>query len=275
MKKTVAALAIAAVASAACSRGGSEERAFEWITELPAGTVVHLRNGAGSIDVKRASGQTAQVSASKHWRRGRSRDINFVVTQNGNDYYICAMWRNSGKCGASGYRGRNTGGFLAMFSLFNRHSDASADFEAELPANVVIDAKNTSGEVNIDGITGGVTAQTINGDVKATNVAGKVKLQTTNGDLVFSPDASATPDALSMNTTNGEIRAELPPGSEGNFDISTVNGDVRSSLPLANESKSPVGQHLRGQIGSLQRSVKLRSVNGSVVVTTKGTVDHQ
>jgi hypothetical protein len=264
-------LAVAAVVAAtACSRAGSDERAFEWVTELPAGSVVHLRNGSGSIEVKRATGQTAQVIGNRQWRRGRARDVNFVVTQSGNDYYICAMWRNSGRCGSSGYRGKNTGGFLAMFSLFHRNSDATADLIAELPAEVVVDASNSNGEVTIDGITGGVKARTVNGDVKATNVAGKVSLQTTNGSLDLAGDATANIESIALTTTNGEIHAQLPTNSEGAFDVSTVNGDVRSDFPLQATSKSTVGQHLRGQIGASERTVKLHSINGSVVLTRLG-----
>ncbi|HEY7394155.1 MAG TPA: DUF4097 family beta strand repeat-containing protein [Gemmatimonadaceae bacterium] len=268
MKKIIAVAAIAA--ATACSRGGSDDRAFEWVTELPAGSVVHLRNGSGSIEVKRADGQLAQVVGGRQWRRGRARDVKFVVTQNGNEYYICAMWRNSGRCAEKGYRGKNTGGFLAMFSLFHRNSDATANFTAELPANVLVDASNSNGEVTVDGITAGVKAHSINGDVKATNVAGKISLSTTNGSLELAADSTATIDAVALTTTNGQIHAELPTNSEGAFDISTVNGDVRSDFPLQLTSKSSRGNHLSGQIGSSERTIKLRSINGSVVLTRLG-----
>jgi len=263
--------AVAAIAAAtACSRGGSDDRAFEWATELPAGSVVHLRNGSGSIEVKRAAGQTAEVVGGRQWRRGRARDVKFVVTQSGNEFYICAMWRNSGRCAENGYRGKNTGGLLAMFSLFNRNSDATANLTAELPANVLVDASNWNGEVTVDGISAGVKAHSVNGDVKATNVGGKISLSTTNGSLELAADPTASVDAVALTTTNGQIRAELPTNSEGAFDVSTVNGDVHSDFPLQPTSKLPTGNHLRGQIGSSVRTIKLRSINGSVVLTRLG-----
>jgi hypothetical protein len=274
VKKTIALLVTAAAVSTACSRPGSDERALQWTSELPAGAVVHLRNGAGEIEVKPSHSQNAQVIGNREWRRGRARDIQFVVTQNGNDYYICAMWRNSGKCGATGYRGKNTGGFLAMFSLFNRNTDATANLVAELPANVIVDARNTHGDVTIDGISGGVTARTSNGDVKATNVGGKVSLTTTNGDLEFEAEPTASLADISLTTTNGDIRAALPPSAEGLFDLVSSNGDVKSDFPLAPTSKNR-SNHLRGQIGVASRPVKMRSTNGDVVVTRGGIVEHQ
>ena len=271
MKKTIAVLAFAGVAVGACRRAGSDE-AFQWVSELPAGTVIHLWNGAGSVEVNRAGGQTANITGSRHWKRGRSRDINFVVTQRGDEYYICAMWRNSGKCGGT-YRGKNTGGILSMLSLFNRKTDATADFEATLPANVVLDVRNTNGDVSIDGITGGVTAKTVNGDIDAENVGGKLSLSTTNGSL----EVSAAPDAsllgVLLNTTNGEIRAELPGSVEGAFDLSTVNGEVSSDFALesattSQHNKAP--RQLRGRIGSADQTIKMRTINGSVTVTRAG-----
>src|SRR4051812_11237221 len=98
-------LIAAVVCLTACSRPGSDQ-AFQWSNELPAGTVVHIRDGAGSIKVSRSNGQQAVVRGSRRWHRSKASDVKFVVTSRDGQYYICAMWRNSGKCDRS-YRGRN------------------------------------------------------------------------------------------------------------------------------------------------------------------------
>jgi hypothetical protein len=272
VKNRLVILAIAGLAATACSRPGSENRAFQWTTELPAGATVHVRNGAGDIVIHRAGGQTALVNGSKSWRRSHRNDIRFVVTQSGNDYYICAMWRASGKCGASGYRGRQTSSFLTMFSLFHRSNDAYANLVAEIPANVIVDARTTLGSVQIDGMTSGVTARTSNGTVQASNVSGPVSLTTTNGNVeLTAADALSPTDEIRLTTTNGEIRAELPAGIDGSFDLSVVNGAVQSDLSLPSSSKSRRGRHLQGQIGSSNRVVKMRAVSGMVSLRTRGT----
>jgi len=253
-----------------CSRPGTDDEAFKWTTELPAGAVVHFRNGVGDIQIKRASGSTIQVNGSRSWRKGRAKDVRFVVESSGNDFYVCAMWRNSGNCGAKGYRGRNTGGFLAMFSLFHRTTDATADFEAEVPANVTVDASTTSGEVEVEGLTSGVTATTVNGDVKAVNVGGRVNLRSTNGDVRLEAAEDAALEGVFLNTINGEIQAELPATVQGVFDLATTNGDVESEFPLTAMGKLSHGGHLKGQIGTSAEVFKLRSVNGSVSVTKRG-----
>jgi hypothetical protein len=263
-------VAISLFAASACSRPGSDD-AFKWTEALAPGAVVHIRDGAGNIEVRRAEGQTATISGSRRWQRSRAKDIKFVVTHTGNDYYVCAMWRASGKCGSGRYNGRQTSTFLSMFSLFHRSSDASADFVAEIPANVTVDAKTTIGTVEIDGMTAGVTAQTTSGTVQALNVSGPLSLSATNGDVHLATDALSAADAIDLSTRRGRITAELPQNTEGAFDLSVVSGSIRNDLGLAQAPRSRAGRHFQGQVGSSTRPVKMRAVTGSVTVTLRST----
>ena len=263
---------IAAVVVVGCSRAGSDDHAFQWTTELPAGTVVHFRDGAGNITVRRAAAGSQQVTVngSRQWRRGRAKDVQFMVSHVGNEYYVCAMWSRSGKCGPTGYKGRSTGGFLTMFSLFHRGSDASADFVAELPANVTVDARTSNGSVDISGSAAGVIAHSTNGNVSAMNVSGPVALTTTNGNVGLSMDSVADSDSIRVSTTNGNIHAELPAALQGRFDLSALNGMVHSNLPLPSAQSGRSTRHVQGQVGTLERLVRLHTMNGVVSVTTRG-----
>ena len=265
----VAVVAGFALAATACSRPGVDERAFEWTTPLPPGAVVHLRNGSGAIVVRRSSGPNVLVTGGRRWKRGRAKDIRFVVTQVGKDYYVCAMWRHSGRCGERGYRGKNTGGFLALFSLFHRSTDATAQLTAELPPTIAVDARTSNGSVTVDGATGGVVAHTVNGNVTASEVSGPVDISTTNGNVRLSSDSLADADSIHLTTTNGVIHAELPATLEGKFDLSVVNGTVHSDLPI---SGSKPGRRLQGQVGSSARVVRMRAVNGTVSVIARPAV---
>lgn len=259
---------LAAVCLTACSRAGSDQ-AFRWSNDLPAGTIVHIRDGAGDIKVSRSNNQSAVVNATRHWRRSRASDVQFVVENNNGEYYICAMWRNSGKCNRS-YRGRNTSTLLSMFSLFHRSSDASADFEAVLPANVVVEVQTNIGSVEVDGMTAGVTARALNGTVRAMNVSGPLSLGAINGDVRLSADSLAPTDSIQMRTVNGSVHAELPASIQGDFDLLASNGTVQSDIPLPAEASSRMRKHFSGQIGSLTRRVSLHTTNGRVVLTIRG-----
>jgi hypothetical protein len=267
MKARTAILATLLVAATACSHAGADDP-FRWTSELPPGATVHFRNASGEIRVRPASSQSVVVNGSRRWRRGRANDVQFEVTHNGNDYYVCAMWRGSGNC-SKNYRGNTGGGFLSMFSLFHRTSDATAGIVAEVPPNVFVDATLSNGTVHVDGMSAGVRALTANGNVEAMNVSGPLSLETVNGDVRLSADASSPSDPINVSTKNGTIRAELPSNAEGNFDLSVGNGTLRSDFPLSQMAKARIGRHLQGQIGSSTRVVKMRSVNGGVFVTTR------
>ncbi len=267
-------LSAAAMAPVACSRPGTDERAFEWTDRLPPGAVVHLRDGAGDISVRRGVGQSVVVKGARQWNRSRASDVDFRVNQVGNDYYVCAMWRGSGKCGAAGYRGRRLNGLLTMLSLFHHSSDATASFVAELPANVTVDARTDVGSVTIDGIEAGVTAHVSRGTVSASNVSGPLSLTATNGDVRLATDSLSAADSIHLSTTTGNVRAQLPASMQGMFDLSVVNGTVSSDLPLAAAPRTRAGHHLRGQIGQSSRVVKLRAIDGNVSISTRAAHEH-
>ena len=151
------------------------------------------------------------------------------------------------------------------------HESATADFTAEIPANVTVDASTRMGGVTIDGISG-VTARTVNGTIRATNVSGSLMLTSTNGDIRLSAATIAATDSIRLTTTNGSVHAELPPGLEGKFDLSAVNGSVRSDIPIPQTSNK---RHLMGQVGTATRSVKMRATNGQVIVTTRAATATQ
>lgn len=271
--KRVALLLLALPAfAAACSHAGVEDHAWEWTNQLPEGATVHIRDGAGNITVHQApasSGRLVTMTASRAWRRGHARDIDFAVVQHGNDFYVCAMWRGSGKCGENGYRGRRGGGILEALALFKRPSDATASFVAELPANVAVDARTNIGSVDVDGLSSSVVAKATNGTVTASHVSGPLTLTTVNGNVRASVDAFAAADSIHLTTTNGVIRAELPAGIEGRFDLSVVNGVVNTDLPLNGREADRRGRHVMGQIGASTRIVRAHTNNGTVSVTTK------
>jgi hypothetical protein len=264
---------VAALGLAACSRPGSDQD-FQWSNEIPAGSVVHIRDGAGDIRVTRSTGQEAVVRGSRHWRRSRSSDIRFVVEDRDGAYYICAMWRNSGRCDRN-YRGRNTSSLLSMLSLFHRSSDASADFDVEVPANVAVDVSTNTGSVQIDGVTGGVAAHTLNGTIRATNVGGPLSLGAINGDVRLSANSLSPGDSVRLQTVNGSVHAELPATTDGKFDLLTTNGTVSSDIRLPAETSARVRRHLSGQVGTSTRVVRLHTVNGAVVLTTRGVAPSQ
>lgn len=270
LRSLFACIGLAVIATACRRESGFDPEAFRWTNQLPAGARVHLRNGAGDIVVKRGTGPSVVVTGSRKWRRSRPSDLHFAVTHVGGDYYVCAMWRSSGRCGPTGYRGRHVNGFLTMFSLFHRSNDAEAGFVAEIPPGIVVDANTMNGTVDVDGVTSGVMARTVNGDVRALNVAGPLSISTTNGNVTVSADSLSGTDSVHITTINGSIAAALPRATQGYFDLSVTNGSVHSDFPVQSASNSAIGRHVTGQVGASNRSIRMHTINGALSVTVRG-----
>ncbi|HEX7018512.1 MAG TPA: DUF4097 family beta strand repeat-containing protein [Gemmatimonadaceae bacterium] len=260
---------IVLLAVAACNRPHHLANAFAWSDSLPAGATLHLRDGNGDITVQPSPGASVTVTASKHWNRGREGDITFQTRRVGSDVYVCAMWRNSGTCGARDYRGaRPRGGILTMFSIFRHRSDAAADFVVQAPAGLHLDVVTTLGDIVVEDAKAGVVGRTANGDVKATEVGGNVALTTSNGDAQASVASIQGVDSISLRTTNGDVHATLPADLSGQLELSTVNGDIRSDFPIP-QTQGYGRRTIEATLGSSPRLVRLRTTNGDVVVTKR------
>jgi DUF4097 and DUF4098 domain-containing protein YvlB len=195
--------------------------------------------------------------------------VKFVVSQAGNEYYACAMWKNSGSCGQSGYSAHSFS-ILSIFSLFHRGTDTHANFDVTVPASVRVDASTEDGSVTVDGASAGVYARSANGSVTASNVSGSLVLKTANGSIHASALGLAPTDSVRLSTANGNVQAELPANVDGAFDLRTTNGSVKSDFPLTSTStRGGTPRHLSGQIGTSTRVVNMHTANGSVIVTSR------
>jgi hypothetical protein len=268
-------LVLALIVSGCSRRTVDAPNSFSWSEQLPPGSALHIRNGLGEISVVPAADSQVRVVGGKRWRRGRARDITFkVVRGEGNDVYVCAMWRASGRCGATGYRGKRTDTFLSFFSLFHRTTDARASFVVEVPPGVSVDAKTTTGAVTIRGVHAGVNARSVVGSITALEVGGggAVNLATTTGSIRLRVDSLTGTDTIQATTVNGAVTATLPSNVEGDFDLSTVTGRVSTDFPLFTSSARR-SNTAAGRIGNATRLIKLHAMHGSVAVVKNMAAD--
>lgn len=258
------ALATLCAASACRSRMHDEPDAFHWQTELPAGSVLHLRTSTGSIEVAPTQGTVARVNGSKRWS-GRTDPVHFAWIRNGNDVYVCAMTGPGGNCGSSYRPGRADGrSWLDMFSLFKRRpTHVEASLSVEVPPGVRIDASSMSGEVSIHGARAGVTAHALNGSIEIADAAGPIEVHNVNGGIEADIDSLGADDPILLETVNGGVTIMLPPTAEGEVELSTVNGSVETDFPLT-ASGQMSSRSLRGRIGESSREIRLKTVNGDI-----------
>ena len=235
--------------------------AWQWSEELPAGATIHLRNTNGSIRVRPASGDRPTVVGSKRWRFGREQDVRFLEKRVGNDVYVCAVWGSSGQCDEDGYHSRTK--HLFRFFGFRWGTDATANLRLDVPAGIKIDAQTSNGTVDIVGARAGGIAKTINGSVVVRQSSGAFDVESVNGSINVALDSVNATDTLSVQTTNGSVRAQLPSTFTGAVSLSTVNGGLHTDMPITT-SGGLSRRSIDGRVGNGQQLVRIRTVNGGI-----------
>src|SRR4029453_18123382 len=104
----VTAASLTAVGAAGAQQR-STERDFSWDGRITNGRWLYVRNLNGSIRVERATGDRAEVTGVKRWRRGNPEDVRIETRRLGGDdgdVIICAFWTDNASCDEEGYRSK-------------------------------------------------------------------------------------------------------------------------------------------------------------------------
>jgi hypothetical protein len=267
MRRTrIAALAACAATSvvfgsAAAAQERSTERDFSWDGRVTSGRWLYVRNLNGSIRVERATGDRAEVTAVKRYRRGNPEDVRIETRRIGGDdgdAIICAFWNENASCDEDGYRSRGDNNWRGR----NNDNDTSVEFTVKLPAGVKLGVSTVNGGVTVGGATNEVRASTVNGRVSAVSTGGPVNASTVNGDIDVRMRDLGTGD-LEYSTVNGSIEIEVPANLDADLDMRTVNGSLSADFPITLQGRvNP--RRMRATIGKGGRRLRLETVNGSV-----------
>lgn len=233
---------------------GNNGDTFDWTGNIPAGSWLRIRNLNGGIDVEQTSGAEAGVHGEKQWRRGDPRDVRFVVTKDGNNVTVCALWSEDDTCDEEGYHSHGH---------HENHGDVSVHFTVRLPKGVKVDAGTVNGALDVRGAGAEVVATTVNGRIDAATTHGPVTAHTVNGSIRVRMDELPADGDLSYSTVNGSVTAELPAALDADVEMETVNGSLSSDFPLSVSGRI-TPKHLRATIGRGGRRIRLTTVNGSV-----------
>jgi hypothetical protein len=228
---------------------------WTWRGEVKPSQQVWIRNTNGPVEVVQGTGTALEVTAEKSWRHSQPSAVELVPVTSDRGVTICALWAAQERhCGA--------GGEYQMNHV--EKNDVAVRFTVHLPRGVKVDVSTVNGEVVIDGAAAPVVANTMNGKILVHTSVGPVTANTLNGSIEAAMDAVTGGD-IELTTKNGGITAVLPSGLNAAVDASTVNGRVETDFPMQLSGKiSP--RHVRGTIGSGGMTLRLNTVNGSVMI---------
>ena len=271
------ALTFAAPSIATAQDLGRDTDTWTWDGRVASGNWFRLNNINGPVTIEPSNDNQVHVRAEKEVRRGSRTDVAFRVIQTGGDVRVCAIWRRD-VCDEEGLRSRRNDD---DDEDRDERRDVRVRFFVKVPAGVRLSAGTVNGEMRVRDLTSDVRAATVNGRVEVRNVGGEVKAttvngavavttrggpvnaSTVNGDIDVSMGSAPRDGDMSFHTVNGSVIVQTPSGLDADVSLDTMHGSISSDYPVQLSGKFGP-RHAEGTVGRGGRSIKLRTLNGSV-----------
>lgn len=279
MRKFIIALLAAVTVSASAGaqqRLGQDAETWRFDARVEAGKWVRVYNLNGTIEFSASPDNRVHIVAEKDIRRGNARDVHFEVIQVNGGLTVCAIFYEESRCEEDSYTSR---------SRNNEQNRVSVDIRVQIPrtsrwhASSVnggvsvrdggeeVVAKSVNGGVTVSNARGPVKASTVNGGVTVSTSEGPVSASTVNGSVTARMDKITGNEDMSFSTVNGTVRIEVPKEFDADVRFDTLNGSISSDFPIKLSGRFGP-RHAQGTIGRGGRSIRAKSVNGSVILRT-------
>lgn len=255
---------------------GRDSEVWRWEGRVAGGSWFRLSSVNGPVSIEPSPDNRVHVRAEKIVRRGSVSDVAFRVIQGGGDVRVCAVWRRD-TCDEDGLHSRRDDDD----DDGNDRRDVQVRFTVKVPNGVRLSAGTVNGEMVVRDLSSDVRASTVNGRVEVRNVGGEVKATTVNGKVDVSTRSgpvnastvngdidvrmSAVPrdGEMSFHTVNGSVTVVTPSSLDANVTLDTMHGSITSDYPVQLSGKFGP-RHAEGVVGRGGRSIRLKTLNGSV-----------
>ncbi len=238
---------------------------FEWSGRMDEGETLVVRGISGDVRATLASGNTAEVVATKSGRSADFEKVSIEVFESRGTTVICVVYdsrRRDSDC--DNHRSDDDDG------RDRRNIRVSVDFEVRVPSGVTFEGSTVSGDVEALGLRSDVEATTVSGsvDVSTTGVA---RGSTVSGSVDVEM-GSLDWRRLEFSTVSGDITVSVPAGLDAEIDFRSLSGDFDSDFSIIIEHLRDrfIGSELRGTIGEGGRRMSFSTVSGDVELRRVG-----
>ena len=140
-------------------------------------------------------------------------------------------------------------------------------YRVRLPGEAVLQLETVNGAVEVEDVSGSVSAQTVNGVLRLRGQRGRVNVQTVNGPIDCEIEAMSEGQRHSFRTVNGKVTLALGPDVQGRVDARAVNGRVVVELDdEVTNLETPTRRRTALQLGEGGGECRVRTVNGAIHV---------
>lgn len=250
---------------------------------------LYVSTGSGNIRVIPGSGNEVRITGHVHAGWSAFGDVgariqriveNPPITQSGNTVRVGDT---------SGDR-----------SLYN---NISIDYEVSAPADVALNLRSGSGDVDVDNVGRYLNATSGSGNIHAHGVRGAAELSTGSGDIEFgqgskgdvhaktgsgnlrihgldgaltartgSGDVEAdgrVDGASTVSAGSGDVRLRLAPDSHFTLEASTGSGDIKVHMPGAPQPGEGTRHHFTAAISGGGPALEIRTGSGDIELTPR------
>ncbi len=237
---------------------------FHWQAKLAPGQTLEIIGRNGEINAGGASGESAEVNATKKGHDGEGEKEAFIeVVEYSDGVTICAVYAREAKPGRC-----HRGGVDSESGNFWHNSRARIEFSAKVPRGVLLKAETTNGSIHARDLNSVVEANTTNGSVEV-STSEWASGHTTNGHVEISMGKTDWKGDLELATTNGGISVSLPGSAAFQLHAATTNGNIHTDFPIT--VMGTLGsKNVTGTVGSGGRELRLATTNGGIEVRKSG-----
>lgn len=136
-------------------------------------------------------------------------------------------------------------------------------YRIEVPSAFDVSLETSNGSLSVAGVKGRIDAESSNGSVRLTDLAGRVNARTSNGSThVTLTGRRWDGDGLTVVTSNGSARLDVPDGYNARLVAGTNNGSLNLDIPVTVQGR--VSKQIDTTLGSGGATIEVRTSNGSL-----------
>jgi DUF4097 and DUF4098 domain-containing protein YvlB len=135
-----------------------------------------------------------------------------------------------------------------------------------------VKAHTGDGAINIDGVDGSLDVDTGDGSVVVSGTMTSVRARSGDGSISIRASAGSTATSdWDITTGDGSVSLELPDDFNAELDAHTGDGRIHADNVTLSNVTGPIEKNsVRGRLGSGGRSVRVRTGDGSITLTSRG-----
>jgi len=144
-----------------------------------------------------------------------------------------------------------------------RRQSWSVSYRIDVPSRFDVSAETSNGSVSVTDVSGRIDLESSNGSLRLTDLGGRVTARTSNGSVNVQLEGRRWDgDGLTVTTSNGSARVDVPNDYNARLVVGTSNGSINLDMPVTVQGR--ISKHLDTTLGSGGPTIEVRTSNGSV-----------